>query len=106
MLNKTIRKKDLKEGNVLPIYLFPLELKDYRGDAVLIERDIKSEPPNKIRNFIFKEIVNNNEEKVNENKCIYYCWENWIIKYINGPLKGFKTKTKIAYYKKGLYEKE
>lgn len=99
-----VHKKHLKEGFILPIWLNWNAQKDYRGDAILISRDIKSEPIEEQKEYEFTEIGSNKKRK-KEKVSIIFSYQVWIIKFVTGPI-GFQTKVKIAYYKKTLYGRE
>lgn len=98
-----VHKKDLKEGNIIPIYLSWNNQEKYRGDAILIKRDKTNEPPESIKEYEFTEIGSNHIKRKKEKISIIYSYQIWIIKFINGPDIGFQTKAKIAYYKNTLY---
>lgn len=98
-----IHKKDLKEGNIIPIFLSWNSQEKYRGDAILIKRDIDKEPPEDIKEYEFAQIGSNHIKRKKEKVSILYSYQMWIIKFINGPDKGFQTRVKIAYYKSTLY---
>ena len=93
-----VLKKDLKEGNILPIFLNFKEQKEYRGHALLIKRLIKREPPKIEREYEFAEIGDANLDRKQDMVQIIYNWEWWRIRFTDGPEKGFETAVKIAYY--------
>lgn len=101
-----VLKKNLKEENIIPIYLYWREQKLYRGDAILIERLIDKEPPEEIKSFLFKEIgddtiLDRKKDKIS----IIYSYQTWIIQFVNGKEQGFRTRVNIAYYKSTLYNR-
>jgi hypothetical protein len=98
-----VHRKDLREGNIIPIFLSWSNQKNYRGDAILIKRDIDREPDEDIKKYEFAEIGSDHIRRKKEKISIIYSYQIWIIKFVNGPDKGFQTKVKIAYYKSTLY---
>lgn len=103
---KLIVKKDLKEGNILPIYLNFKNQENYRGDAVLIKRLCEREPSFDQRIFEFSEIENIYDINRIHNKIqVLYNYQWWKIKFITGPEKDFTTAVKIAYYYKKYWQK-
>lgn len=98
-----VTKKDLYEGSIVPIFLYWNSQEKFRGNAELIKRDIVSEPESDIKEYEFKEIGSNIIKRKKEKISIIYSYQTWIIKFIDGPDKGFQTRVKIAYYKRTLY---
>lgn len=95
-------KKHLTEGAILDIYLYPFEQKEFRGKALLLKREIDKEPRKKQKIFLFKE-YRNKMGILRE----YYCnYEIWIIRFLDGPQKGFKTIVKIPFKHKILDKDE
>lgn len=100
-----VYKKDLKEGNIIPIFLSWNDQKNYRGDAILIKRDKVNEPPEDIKQYEFIEVGSNHIKRKKEKISIIYSYQIWIIKFVSGPDKGFQTKVKIAYFESTYYAK-
>jgi hypothetical protein len=96
-----ILKKDLKEGNIIPIFLNYKEQKDYRGHAILLKRLQEREPLKEQTQFEYHSFISS---KGNDIQIIYY-WQWWKIKFTTGPEKDFETAVKIAYYQKPYWEK-
>lgn len=101
-----ILKKNLKVDNIIPIFLDYKKQEIYRGDAILIKRLINREPPEEIKTFEFAEIGNILPNRKKDKIQVIYSWEWWLIKFVNGPEKDFKTAVKIAYYKETLWDKK
>lgn len=91
-----IQKKNLKQGNIIEIFLHWKEMRTSRGNAVLLERLADKEPPKSQKKYILREYASMNKG-VNEIKSIYCSYERWIVRFIDGPYKNFKTAVNIAY---------
>ena len=61
-----IHKKHLKEGSIIPIWLSWNNQKSYRGDAILLYRDINSEIPEDQKEYEFIEIGSENKKRKKE----------------------------------------
>ncbi len=101
-----IHKKHLKEGSIIPIWLSWNNQKSYRGDAILLYRDINSEIPEDQKEYEFIEIGSENKKRKKEKVSVIYSHQTWVVKFITGTQIGFTTKVKIAYYKKTMYGRE
>jgi len=101
-----IYKKDLHEGNIIPIFLSWNDQTKYRGDALLIKRVKDKEPDDDQRKYEFTEIGSNLIERKKEKISIIYSYQIWIIKFVSGPDKGFQTKVKIAHFEQTYYAKD
>lgn len=101
-----ILKKDLKEGNIIPIYLNYKEQKQFRGHALLVKRLVEREPPKEIREYEFAEIGDINPDRKQDKIQVLYNWEWWKIKFVEGLEKDFETAVKIAYYQRTFWQKD
>ena len=96
--------RDLKEGNVVPIYLDWKQQLNYQGDAVLIKRLEDKEDPEHVKEYLFTEIGDHMLlDRKKSSIRIIYSYQKWIIKFINGNNKGFRTIRNIAHYRRNTY---
>jgi len=84
--------KELVTGNILPIYTNYKNEEDYEGDAVLIKKQHANleELP-----YIRIEVGGTSKQ---EPHTINWSYQRWLVKFVKGPLKGFKTNRYISYY--------
>ncbi len=101
-----ILKKNLKEGNILPIFLNWQKQQQFRGNAILLKRLENREPPYDQRTYEFVERGENNPKRIQDKVQILYNYQWWIIKFIDGPEKGFQTAVKIAHYQRTFWSRE
>jgi hypothetical protein len=102
-----ILKKHLKENNIIPIYLYWKEHKEFRGNARLIERLVDKEPPEEDKTYEFKEIGDDTIfDRKKDKVSILYSYQSWVIEFVDGKDKGFKTRVNVSYYKSTLYNRE
>lgn len=85
MVKYNIFKKDIIVGAEIPIFRNATEFKDAEGIAILIKKVEKGFP------FILE------DKKEKDKNCITYKWDKWLIKFVEGPNKGFSTIRKIPY---------
>lgn len=101
-----VLKKHLKEGNIIPVWLNWKHQLNYRGDAVLIERVQKDEPPDDQKIYEFCEIGDSSLfDRKKDKITVLYSYQCWIIQFVTGKDKGFRTKAKIGYYKSTFYNR-
>lgn len=103
MIHK-LKKGQLKTNNIISIYLNWKEKKDFRGNAILIER--LKDPSELQKEYLFCEIGKDSPYRKKDLISIIYSYQRWIIKFVDGPEKGFQTAVNISYYKKTLHGRE
>lgn len=96
---KNRKKKDLKVGAVLPIYIDYKQEEKFRGNAKLLNKfesqTFQSRYPPSMRSYVRAEVGSGNKY---EPQTIIWSWERWRIQFVDGPDKGFITACNIAYY--------
>ena len=98
-----LTEKDLKKGNILPIYFNYQEQKKPRGNALLIKK-VKSRITEEEKEFIIKEVGDKyNKNRKRAYKAPIWSYQDWIVEFVDGPQKGFRTQVKIAYYKRTFF---
>lgn len=105
MTHKVFRK-DLKPGNILPIWLNYKEQTNFRGNALLLERLVDKEPPKDQKEYEFAEIGGINPQRKQDKVQILYNWQLWRVKFTDGNNKDFITSVKIAHYQRTFWQKE
>lgn len=98
-----VLEKDLKEGNIVPIYLHWKTQEKYRGDAILIKREKEKEEEESIKEYEFTQVGSNHIIRKKEKISIIYSYQIWIIKFVNGNDIGFQTRVRIAHYQRTLF---
>jgi hypothetical protein len=87
-------KEDLYIGNVLPIYGEFTTEEHFRGNALLIKRK-KSSWRDENAGYI-RAIIECSGER--EGYAVMWKHQRWIVKYIDGPLRGHITCANIGYF--------
>lgn len=105
MIHK-VHKKMLKEGNIIPIFLNWRDQKDFRGNAILINRIADKEPEEDVKEYEFIEIGSNLQHRKKEKVSVVYSYQRWVISFVDGSMQGFRTSVNISYYKKTLYGRQ
>ena len=105
MIHK-VHKKMLKEGNIVPIFLNWKDQKEFRGNAMLINRIKDKEPDEDVKEYEFAEIGSNLQYRKKEKVSVVYSYQRWVISFVDGPMQGFRTSVNISYYKKTLYGRQ
>lgn len=106
IMKHTVLKKHLVQGSVIPIFLNWQKQQNFRGNAILIKRLEEREPSKDEKTYEFDEIGSSLFKRKHDKVQILYNYEWWLIKFIDGPEKGFQTAVKIAYYQKTFWQKE
>lgn len=99
-----LKKNQLKANNILPIYLNWKEKKEFRGNAILLNRIDNCNELQK--EYLFCEIGKEGPHRKKDLISIIYSYQRWCIKFVDGPEKGFQTAVNISYYKKTLHGRE
>lgn len=84
--------EDLKKGAILPIYTNYLEQQGLIGNARLIKYQPGWRPE---LPYIRAEIGGTDLQEPNT---INWCFQRWIVEFLDGPQKGFRTARNIAYF--------
>lgn len=101
-----ILRRDLKVGNIVPIFLNYKNQTNYRGHAILLKRLSDREPSKEDREYEFAEIGGINTERKKDKVQVLYNWQWWRILFTEGPEKGFETAVRIAYYQRTFWQKD
>lgn len=101
-----VLKRQLKQGSIIPIFLNWKEQKEFRGNAILVERkETRNEYQDRI--YEFCEIGDSLlKDRKQEKISVIYDYQRWVIKFIDGNHAGFQTAVNIAYYSKTAYTNE
>lgn len=93
MHRKRVLKKDLFIGNIIPIFLIWKTQQQFRGNAVLLERKEEKEDLDENREYELERIRFKKNTYI-----IINSYQKWIIRFIDGKDKGFKTQVNISHY--------
>ena len=87
------RKRDLKPGSVHKIFTDYREMEDLEGRAKLIEY-----APSTYLDEL--EFIKGSRKTTERTLDLIWSYQRWIIEFIDGPRKGFRTARYISYFKR------